>query len=322
MGQTAEDIRDNIVKIADENGNCVGTGFFIHKEYCVTCHHNICRLNEIYVEREEDPEKGGKKRRYPAEWVEEFSNMRRDIAFIKVKGADFKPLQYGRQTYGKMPVVLRGFPLEDLYHYPDDKDESGKLSSVDVRFVWEQEEIGEKTKKWNVKPKVNVQVFTFGADFSGKFDLGFSGAPVYHEYDGIVVGLFEAKDATKGYVIPMNVVIQKFDLEERGRKVSAPLPTLDTKTILDKGNAYFYKREYLKAIEQYDKILDDSNYAAALNNKGWALGKLRKYKEAIAYYDKAIEIDPNYVDALDNKGWALYHLARYEEAIEQFDKTP
>jgi hypothetical protein len=65
MGQTAEDIRDNIVKIADENGNCVGTGFFIHKEYCVTCHHNICRLNEIYVEREEDPEKGGKKAPIP-----------------------------------------------------------------------------------------------------------------------------------------------------------------------------------------------------------------------------------------------------------------
>jgi S1-C subfamily serine protease len=130
MGQTAEVVRDNIVKITDENGNCAGTGFFIHKEYCVTCHHNICRLNDIYVEREQEDniETGQqRKRRYHAEWVEEFSDMQKDIAFLKVKDADFKPLEIGRQTYGNMPVVVRGFPLEDPYHYPDGKDEGGSF---------------------------------------------------------------------------------------------------------------------------------------------------------------------------------------------------
>ena len=53
MGQTAEHIRDNIVKITDENGNFKGTDFFIHKEYCATYHHNIWQLDEIYVERGE-----------------------------------------------------------------------------------------------------------------------------------------------------------------------------------------------------------------------------------------------------------------------------
>lgn len=82
-----------------------------------------------------------------------------------------------------MRDMVRGFPLEDLDHHPDGKEESGELSNIDVRFLWEKDEVGEKTKKWNVKPKVNVQVFTFGADFSGRFDLGFSGAPVCHEHD-------------------------------------------------------------------------------------------------------------------------------------------
>jgi hypothetical protein len=197
MGQTAEDIRDNIVKIADENGNCVGTGFFIRKkEYCVTCHHNICRLDEMYVEREDynEKEQQWRKRRYHAEWVKEFSDMQKDIAFLKVQGADFKPLQYGRETYGKMPAVVRGFPLEDLYHHPDGKDESGTVSDVIVRFLWDEEEVQERRKEWNVKPKVNVQVF----NFSGKFDLGFSGAPVCYEHGLQVVGMFEAKDANKG----------------------------------------------------------------------------------------------------------------------------
>jgi tetratricopeptide (TPR) repeat protein len=133
--------------------------------------------------------------------------------------------------------------------------------------------------------------------------------------------MFEAKDDNQGYIIPMNMVIQKFDLEVIGRKVSAPSPNLDAEKILDKGNDYLYRREYLKAIEQYDKILSDKNYPAALNNKGWALGKSGRYEEAIPYYDKAIAIDPTHTDALDNKGWALFHLGRYQEAIEQFDKT-
>ncbi len=97
MGQTAEHIRDNIVKITDENGNFKGTGFFIHKEYCVAYHHNIWQLDEIYVERgeqEDNIERGQqRKRRYPAEWVKEFSDMQKDIAFLKVDNADFESLR-------------------------------------------------------------------------------------------------------------------------------------------------------------------------------------------------------------------------------------
>jgi hypothetical protein len=85
VGRTAEDVRDNIVKIADENCNFARTGFFIHKEYCVTCHHNICRLDEIYVEREEYDiqTEQQRKRRYHAAWVEEFSDILKDVAFLK-----------------------------------------------------------------------------------------------------------------------------------------------------------------------------------------------------------------------------------------------
>ncbi len=209
MGQTAEDVRDNIVKITDKNGEFAGTGFFIHKEYCVTCHHNISRLDEIYVERDQNDTETGqqRKRRHPAEWAKEFSNMQRDVAFLRVKNADFKPLQYGRETYGEMPVVVRGFPFEDLDHHPDGKDERGTLSEIDVRLLWHEEEV-QGTKEWNIKPKVNVQVF----NFSGKFDLGFSGAPVCYNKHGLkVIGMFEAKDANKGYVIPMNIVVGKYE---------------------------------------------------------------------------------------------------------------
>ncbi|MEK6833910.1 MAG: tetratricopeptide repeat protein, partial [Thermoproteota archaeon] len=55
-------------------------------------------------------------------------------------------------------------------------------------------------------------------------------------------------------------------------------------------------------IAYYDKALEiDPQYVTALNNKGNSLASLDRYQEAIAYYDKALEIDPQYVTALSNK---------------------
>jgi tetratricopeptide (TPR) repeat protein len=59
----------------------------------------------------------------------------------------------------------------------------------------------------------------------------------------------------------------------------------------------------------------------AYNIKGYALGKLKKYKEAIVCYNKAIEINPGYADAYNNKGNALYNLKKYKEAIVCYNKA-
>ncbi|HEU4824266.1 MAG TPA: tetratricopeptide repeat protein [Nitrososphaeraceae archaeon] len=322
MGQTAEYIRDNIVKIVDENDNCVGTGFFIHKEYCVTCHHNIYGLDEIYVEREKYNNQTGqlRRRRNHAEWVEQFSDMQRDIAFLKVNRTNFKPLQYGRETYGKMPVVVRGFPEENTDQYPDGKDQSGTLSDIVATLPWKEEEAQQNGKKWNIKPKVNVQVYAFSASSAGTFELGFSGAPVYYEHDGTVLGMFEAIDSSKGYIIPIEEVIEKFDLEKEG-KISSPSPALKTQKIMDMGNAYYNKREYAKAIEKYQLIISDPNYAFAFNNIGSALREIGKEEEAIQCYEKALEMIPNFAYAWNGKGLALDVLARYEEAIQCYEKA-
>ncbi|WP_143288267.1 CHAT domain-containing protein, partial [Calothrix rhizosoleniae] len=56
-------------------------------------------------------------------------------------------------------------------------------------------------------------------------------------------------------------------------------------------------------------------------NRGVALGYLEKYEEAIASYDKAVEIKPDYDTAWNNRGSALFYLRRYEEAIASYDKA-
>ena len=65
----------------------------------------------------------------------------------------------------------------------------------------------------------------------------------------------------------------------------------------------------------------EANNADALINKGVALGNLGKYEEAIAEYDKALELKPDHADALINKGVALGRLGQYQEAIQWIDKA-
>ena len=52
-----------------------------------------------------------------------------------------------------------------------------------------------------------------------------------------------------------------------------------------------------------------------LNSKGVALDDLKKYTEAIAYYDQVLTINPHNTDALNNKGVAYAAQEKYEEAI-------
>jgi tetratricopeptide (TPR) repeat protein len=49
--------------------------------------------------------------------------------------------------------------------------------------------------------------------------------------------------------------------------------------------------------------------------------KMKKFSEAIEYYDKAIELDPNNIGAWINKGEAYYDLGGHERALLCFDKA-
>ena len=88
------------------------------------------------------------------------------------------------------------------------------------------------------------------------------------------------------------------------------------------GLAFEKLKDYNHAIAYYDKAIEiDPQYAFAYNNKGVALSNLGRNEEAIASYDKAIELDPQNAEAYNNKGIILSNLGKREEAIECFDKA-
>jgi tetratricopeptide (TPR) repeat protein len=56
-------------------------------------------------------------------------------------------------------------------------------------------------------------------------------------------------------------------------------------------------------------------------NQGNKLRKLQRYEDAIASYERAIEIKSDYYEAWYYRSYLLYQLQRYEEAITSYDKV-
>ncbi|WP_196515781.1 tetratricopeptide repeat protein [Nostoc sp. WHI] len=81
-------------------------------------------------------------------------------------------------------------------------------------------------------------------------------------------------------------------------------------------------KRYEEAVASYDKAIEfkpDNN--SAWYNRGNALVYLERYEEAVASYDKAIEFKPDNNSAWYNRGIVLVYLERYEEAIASYDKA-
>lgn len=55
--------------------------------------------------------------------------------------------------------------------------------------------------------------------------------------------------------------------------------------------------------------------AVALNQHGLELGNRGRFAEALAAFDKALELEPSFALARNNQGWTLGSLGRFAEAL-------
>ena len=73
-------------------------------------------------------------------------------------------------------------------------------------------------------------------------------------------------------------------------------------SILDEANRLFLTGKLREAITYYNKILDQNpQHVRSLNNKGYALSKLKDFENAIKCYDIALENSPYDLSLLVNK---------------------
>lgn len=135
------------------------------------------------------------------------------------------------------------------------------------------------------------------------------------------------KDPNKRYknFAAIREEINKLVLQETGEIVTQPRGdevSLEAWELNNKGLSFYSLGKYEEAIACYDKAMElDPGLGGAPTNKGNIFYSLGKYHEAITYYDKSIKADPGYSLAWNNKGGALSALNKYEEAIAYYDKA-
>jgi len=91
---------------------------------------------------------------------------------------------------------------------------------------------------------------------------------------------------------------------------------------LTKGVKLGEEKKYAEAIACYDKVIElDPRSKAAWFNKALDSFHLDKYEEALTCYEEAIRIDPTYSDSWCSKGVTCIHLKKIPEAIACFEEA-
>ena len=88
------------------------------------------------------------------------------------------------------------------------------------------------------------------------------------------------------------------------------------------GAAYAGLKKYEEAITYYNQAIQlKPDYAQAFNNLGITQKELGRYEEAVGSYNKAIKIKSDFFEAHNNLGVALNELGKQSEAIESYKKA-
>ena len=87
--------------------------------------------------------------------------------------------------------------------------------------------------------------------------------------------------------------------------------------LLNEANKLFLKKLFRDSLPIYDEILkSETENIDVINNKGYALSKMKNYDEAILCYDKGLKINPTEKCLLINKISALRKKGKFDNALE------
>lgn len=90
----------------------------------------------------------------------------------------------------------------------------------------------------------------------------------------------------------------------------------------ERGNTFSKSGQYEQAIAAYDKAIQiQPELVTVWLRRGEALFNLKRYEEAIASYDNAIQIKLDSDEVWYYRGLALHYSNRYEEAVASYNKA-
>lgn len=100
---------------------------------------------------------------------------------------------------------------------------------------------------------------------------------------------------------------------------SPALPKLQAGLLVWEGDAHYYKKAYGLAAEIYRRALVlDSERSHTSFKMAYALTELRRYEEAVKWFEHSLELKPRSVSTLNNYARALLQLGRAADAQAAF----
>src|SRR6266481_2073447 len=89
-----------------------------------------------------------------------------------------------------------------------------------------------------------------------------------------------------------------------------------------RGLAAQQRKQLDEALAFYDRALTlNPELVEVLYNRGNALNELKRFDEALESFDHALAIRPDHVSTLNNRGRALEHLMCLKEALASYDRA-
>lgn len=80
--------------------------------------------------------------------------------------------------------------------------------------------------------------------------------------------------------------------------------------------------EYDEALARYDRVIELlPESAEAHNNRAIILNKMKRHAEALVSFGKAIALTPRHAELYNNRGVALQDIGRLEDALADYDKA-
>jgi tetratricopeptide (TPR) repeat protein len=106
------------------------------------------------------------------------------------------------------------------------------------------------------------------------------------------------------------------------QKYNAAVKKLSATDWFEKGVVLGSAKQHNDAIAAFDKTLElNPRFAEAYNNRGSAYSALGNYKQAIRDFDKSIELNPQDASVYYNRGTAYSLLGDHQQAIQDHNKT-
>jgi protein O-mannosyl-transferase len=89
----------------------------------------------------------------------------------------------------------------------------------------------------------------------------------------------------------------------------------------DRGEVYLQRKEYDKAMEDFNMAIKIEPNFMAYTNRGKVYEETKEYDKAIADYNQAIKVEPSRMEAYINRGNTYYKIKEYDKAIDDYNQA-